>query len=205
MIWCRSLPLDVRGELDRAAVRASRAGLGRYRNEVYRRFHVTGEKVACCTVCSAVVRGGTQELQGHVDASCRPPGTTPTSNVSDVGLHFTAVPGSGNRHRCVHCGKVFTGKSHRKTHMVRCNSLPLDVRGVLDLAAVRKSHAGLGRYCNVVYRRFHVTGEGVASCKECRAVVRGGTQELQRHVDAGCGGGGSADGGGGTAGAGTGS
>ena len=56
--------------------------------------------------------------------------------VVDVGDHFAAVAGGGDRHRCAHCDTVVSAKQTRKAHMGACKSLPQDVREVLDHAAV---------------------------------------------------------------------
>ena len=67
-------PACARGAADNAAVCESRAEQGRYGHEshrdVYRRFHVTGERVASCKACSVPVRGGVTQLRRHLNDSC---------------------------------------------------------------------------------------------------------------------------------------
>ena len=102
------------------------------------------------------------------------------------------VPGGGgDRHQCAHCDKVVSAKRSRKPHMVACASLPPAVREALDRAAVRACRAQQGQYGGenrAVYRRFRVTGAGVASCKACGGVVMGDAHNLKKHLERACGG-----------------
>ena len=82
MAACKSLPQDVREVLDHAAVCESRAEKGRYGREnnraVYRRFHVTGERVAMCKACGASMRGDTTDLRHHLAKTCVGPAAAST-------------------------------------------------------------------------------------------------------------------------------
>ena len=121
MARCTSLPRGVREALDHAAVCESHAGVGRFSGEnaaVYRKFRVTGEHVASCRACGVEVRGNIGDLKKHLDGRCA--GIKVTWAKVDVDAHFTAVPGSGDRHRCSHCRKVVTQAPHRKAHCALC-------------------------------------------------------------------------------------
>ena len=207
---CKSLPADVRGVLDRVAVRACRAGEGRYGGKnraVYRRFKVTGEGVASCRGCGKVVRGGISALTRHLERMCiaarrinevRQPRGGPEPPrpwaVVDVEAQFTTPRHCSEQPQCTHCHKVMVGPQidrwRNRQHLARCKSLPADVRKALDNQAVCESRAEAGRYGGdnrAVYRRFDVTGENVASCKTCGGVVRGGLSSLKEHSDNTCG------------------
>ena len=191
---CRLLPRAVREALDREAVRACRAGQGRYagaNHAVYCRFRVTGWLLAVCRACGMEVRGGVGNLKQHLARACV--GIKVSWPQVDVARHFTKVAGVQSVrgcHRCNHCNNVVMGGvTGCKQHMAHCRSLPSDVREVLDHATVCESRAGLGRFGGPnrdVYQRFHATGWQVAVCKGCGVEVRGGLGVLRRHLAEAC-------------------